>query len=506
MSEGKAKDYSGSEPDEPTPTPEPAAPLDGKASNPPSPLPREEFTDSHPYEKSPFEDSFQEDSMPRHSVLKSLEGEVLDEKYELLRLIGHGGMGAVFEARHLLIGSSSAVKILHAAVARSEKVIRRFRKEARIAGALGHANVVKVTDMGGLDSDRPYIVMEFLEGRSLREHLDAMGPLPISEAIDIVSQLLRGLGAVHGAGVIHRDLKPDNIFLVESDGSSQAVAKILDFGISKILGPDIDQATLTRTGAVVGTPYYMSPEQAMGKKELDHRTDIYSTGAILYQMLAGRRPFLADNYNALIAAILMQAPTPLRSLRQDIPDGLEEIVLKALSRNPEDRFDTALDLLAALENLPSEEGITAAAQAPENDGELSDHPDPIQPPTKSKAVGGQEGQRSSVVWFSFVIGIAGIAGVTLALNLCGDDVSRAVENEPSTSASSITAVDADATVTIVDADFDALEAGELDVMVVGGDTDTESSDSDDDAVRPATAGGQRRNREKRPSIRRDVPF
>ncbi len=417
----------------------------------------------------------------------------------------------MFEARHLLIGSRSAVKILHAAVVRNRGIFKRFQKEAQIAGALGQVNVVKVTDMGGLESDRPYIVMEYLEGQTLRDHLDSAGPLPISEALELTIQLLRGLATVHKAGVIHRDLKPDNVFLTKVEDAPRPVAKILDFGVSKVLGPKLDQGTLTKTGAIVGTPYYMSPEQAMGKKEMDHRTDIYSVGAILYQMLTGSRPFQADNYNALIAAILMQDPEPPRTLRPEVPEVLEAAVLKALSREAEDRFETVPELLRELESIASDTGIEL--EAPENASRprtsTSSSPSPSSRAGISEDRSSRPASRTRNVLFPSLFLVGGIAGVAVVVGLAGRGRSPSEESAPPPVGVIDTGdADRDESFTRGDADLESTVGNRADAIEFARDGDLDLPDDADapPVQTPPVPGKNRPSRNDRPSIRRDVPF
>ncbi|MBI5488373.1 MAG: protein kinase [Deltaproteobacteria bacterium] len=277
-------------------------------------------------------------------------GRTIEGKYEIVRRIGEGGMGSVYEARHLLLGKKLAVKVLLPEVAGDPEVVQRFHNEARIAASLGHENVIEITDMGTLPSGSPFIVMELLQGESLAQRLEEVGRLPTSEAVRILAPVLDALAVVHEAGVVHRDLKPDNVFLARRSGAegTRTVVKLLDFGISKLRCAETGNFHLTRTGTVLGTPYYMSPEQASGCKDLDQRADLYAVGVMLYEMLVGRRPFEGDTYNALLAAILTRDPPRPRALCPDIPEALEAVVLRAMSREAAQRFPTASDFLHAL--------------------------------------------------------------------------------------------------------------------------------------------------------------
>ncbi|MBI5490287.1 MAG: serine/threonine protein kinase [Deltaproteobacteria bacterium] len=284
--------------------------------------------------------------------MKDLVGKALEGKYQIIRIIGEGGMGVVFEARHLLLERKLAVKVLHADVATDAGVVQRFHNEARVTAALGHPNIIEVTDMGILPSGAPFLVMEYLEGESLAHRIEQGGPLPVAEAVEVVVQVLDALSVVHEAGVVHRDLKPDNVFLATRAGAAgrgKSAVKLLDFGISKLRERDGRALNLTRTGTTLGTPYYMAPEQAAGKKQVDHRLDLYAVGVILYESLTGKRPFDGDTYNAILAAILTEPVVPPILHRKDLGQKLDRIIVRALSRNPQERFSSAEEFLRALE-------------------------------------------------------------------------------------------------------------------------------------------------------------
>ena len=274
-----------------------------------------------------------------------LLGNKLNGKYEIERVIGVGGMGVVYQARHLLIERKLAVKVMSQEIAAKPEIVQRFYNEAKTAASIGHDHIIEITDMG-LYGKSPYIVMEYLEGTSLSDYMEDK-VLPVEEAVGILMQVLHALDAVHEKGVVHRDLKPDNIFLIKKPGTTKFV-KILDFGISKLKPTEDANPTLTKTGTVLGTPAYMSPEQAAGLKEQDLRIDIYAVGAILYEMLTGQVPFSGDSYNALIAAILTAEPKNPRELNPDIPRPLQDIILKALVKEPEKRFQDCRELMKAL--------------------------------------------------------------------------------------------------------------------------------------------------------------
>ncbi len=283
-------------------------------------------------------------------------GTVLDGKYELTSLLGEGGMGAVFEATHTLIGRQLAVKFLHPQFATSDEVIERFHREAQAAARIGHENIIDVTDMGMAEDGAPYIVMEFLEGTDVRGLIEESGALPVKRAAHIMVQALSALQAAHEAGIIHRDLKPDNIFLTQKRTNPDYV-KLLDFGISKFRALETDEVKgLTQTGTVLGTPHYMSPEQARGDQDISARSDIYAMGVILYQMLTGQLPFDAANYNALLIKILTEDPPPPEDLAPELPEDVVAVVKRAMARDPAERFEDAAEFRRHL--LPFAPGMS----------------------------------------------------------------------------------------------------------------------------------------------------
>jgi len=272
---------------------------------------------------------------------------VLDGRYRLLRVLGEGGMGTVWAAEHLLLGKLVAVKLLlpqHV----NDGTRARFEREARMASALHHPSVVKIYDLGYAPDGSPYLVMEYLKGQSLADRIEARGRLSLRESLFIMEHVLSGLSAAHQKGIVHRDLKPDNVFLAQQD-SGRVRAQLLDFGISK----DLEETSmaLTRTGAVLGTPYYLAPEQARGERGVDHRVDVWAAGVLLYEMLTGNPPFVADNYNALLIQILMEDPVPPSRLRPDLPPEVDAIALRALERDRELRFESAEAMSQELRRL-----------------------------------------------------------------------------------------------------------------------------------------------------------
>jgi len=289
----------------------------------------------------------------------SLRGAVLEGKYEVLSCLGEGGMGAVYEARHTVIGRRVAVKFLHARFAEDPQALQRFYQEAQIAGSLGHDNICEVTDLGQTAEGLPFMVMPLLSGRTLAEEIQASSRLLATKRVlDIVSQVLLALDAAHSAGVVHRDLKPENIFLTRV-GDREDFVKILDFGISKVLGGAYPKlGGLTATGMVIGTPYYMSPEQAQGASDVDQRADIYATGVLLYELVTGEHPFEAENYNELIVKIITQPVVPPSSINPAVNSAQEKVVLRAMHRDPAERFETARQFRSALLGCARQTGMS----------------------------------------------------------------------------------------------------------------------------------------------------
>jgi len=270
---------------------------------------------------------------------------LIEGKYRIEKLIGKGGMGAVYQAEHVKLGKPVAIKVLLAGHGSGSAAARRFAREARAAGSIGHPNIVQVFDVGTLEDGAPFLVMELLRGETLHDRLQLSGAIPTELAIQIMEQILSALHAAHECGIIHRDLKPDNVFLTEERG--ELMAKLLDFGVSKNLVDD-NTMSLTRTGAVVGTPYYLAPEQARGDRMMDRRVDIWAAGVVMYESLTGMLPFNADNYNALLLKILQQRPVPPSRIRPTLPPALEAVIMTAMAHDADERYATAEEMLEAL--------------------------------------------------------------------------------------------------------------------------------------------------------------
>jgi serine/threonine-protein kinase len=269
--------------------------------------------------------------------------------YLATALLGEGGMGAVYLAEHPNIGRQVAIKVLRSELGRDEQSLARFINEARAANSIRHPNIIEILDSGVTENGISYLVMELLRGESLTSRIKRKGKLPPDEAVALVMQTASALGAAHAKGIVHRDLKPDNLFVVpdEANPGSEHI-KVLDFGIAKLQTTAPGGFVKTRTGALMGTPIYMSPEQCLGTKEVDWRSDIYSLGAILYELTTGHPPFLSEGFGALLNMHLNQPPRPPREIEPTIPPGLESVVLRMLSKKPDDRFQSMAEVQAAL--------------------------------------------------------------------------------------------------------------------------------------------------------------
>lgn len=265
-----------------------------------------------------------------------LVGRTIENKYRLDGLLGTGGMGAVYQTTRFHIGDTVAVKILHPEQGTDPHAAERFRREAQLAARLKHPNVVSIYDFGVSSDGLMYLVMELVEGQSLRKIIKQHGPLSIDAVAEVTAQTCAALGEAHRQNIIHRDIKPDNIIL--NSTTSGLRIKVLDFGIAKLR--DLAASNLTQTGSVMGTPHYMSPEQCMGE-ELDSRSDIYSLGVVLYEILCGVAPFHSPTPSAVVVQHVTQAPTPLRSMNISVPSAVEAVVLHALQKRREARPQTA---------------------------------------------------------------------------------------------------------------------------------------------------------------------
>ncbi len=278
-----------------------------------------------------------------------LLGVVLAGTYRIVRHLGRGGMGRLYEAQHARLDRRFAVKVLHESHSRNRDASARFEREARVLSRMRSDHVVDVIDVLRTPDGRSAIVTARLDGEDLKARLDRVGKLSPAEAVPIARQVCRGLAAAHAQGIVHRDLKPSNLFL-ETGADGRVAVKILDFGVAKLEG----EPELTRTGAVVGTPAYMAPEQARGSAHVDERADLYAVGAVLYRMLTGKPPYSGDEPAVVLGALLHEAPRRPRTIAPEIPIGLEAVIQRAMARDLETRPVDALELereLAAFDEL-----------------------------------------------------------------------------------------------------------------------------------------------------------
>ena len=296
----------------------------------------------------------------------AFDGMTIGGKYVVRDVIGEGGMGVVLAAENTAIQLPVAIKLLHKVLVKNETSMERFQREARAAAATGHAHIVEIYDMGETDEGAPFIVMEMLDGKNLQQALRKEKVLEPERAAKICIQLLSALSAVHAKGILHRDLKPANVILVEKKRKKDYV-KLVDFGISKIHEHGREQSHLTATGVVMGTPHYMSPEQARGEKEIDHRADLYAVGAILYRCVCGKVPYPGKNYNQILAKILAQPPPPVLEIRPQAPPRIATIINRAMARHPESRYESAAAFAADLADfckmdisVPTSQGMRAS--------------------------------------------------------------------------------------------------------------------------------------------------
>ena len=311
-----------------------------------------------------------------------LVGTTLDGRYRVKKRIGEGGMGIVYAAQHVIIDKRVALKVLRDDFSRRPDVVERFRQEAKSASRVANEHIVDISDFGETPQGESYFVMEFLEGQDLSSVLSRETTLSAERAVRIALQCCDALGAAHDAGIVHRDMKPENIFLVKR-GSNEDFVKIVDFGIAKMSDIETDGAPgrkLTKTGMIFGTPEYMSPEQASGR-ELDHRVDVYAMGVILFEMLGGRVPFVGDTFMGILTQQMFEPPPPLREVNPNlnISAALEAVVMGALSKSADERPANMADLAAALRRA-----VQVSADGPALLGTFAGYGEPVAPPRSSK--------------------------------------------------------------------------------------------------------------------------
>jgi serine/threonine protein kinase len=284
---------------------------------------------------------------PPPSVETVASGSVLGGKYRLSKLLGRGGVGEVYEALHDVIGLRVAVKLIRFEYAGNSELSARFLQEARAAASVGHPGIVQIHDVGTSNDGRTYLVMEYLDGEDMEKLLARQRQLQVGEAAAILIEVLDALAAAHAKGIVHRDMKPENVFLVPGRKGERLV-KLLDFGIARLADEAESTIRLTRPGAVMGTPYYMSPEQARGEQNVDSGVDIYAVGVMLYEALTGRLPYTGSNYNEVLSKVLTDPFPRVRALRADVPEEIEQVIQKATARNRSERYADAGEFADAL--------------------------------------------------------------------------------------------------------------------------------------------------------------
>ncbi|HMJ55645.1 MAG TPA: serine/threonine-protein kinase [Polyangiaceae bacterium] len=284
-----------------------------------------------------------------------LVGQVVAGKYRIDSVIGEGGMGYVVVAHHLQLDTKVAIKLLRAELATSAEAVERFAREARAAVRITSPHVARVFDVGTLDTGAPYMVMEFLEGDDLSSLIQKRGTLPIHEAVDYVLQACEAIAEAHAAGIVHRDLKPANLFCARRPDGTVTI-KVLDFGISKLTGGAGAALNHTKTTAIMGSPFYMSPEQMESTRGVDIRTDIWGLGVILYELVTGRTPFEGNALPEVCLRVATQQPAPMRTLRADAPAALELVILRCLEKDRDKRYGSVARLAVALRDFASSRG------------------------------------------------------------------------------------------------------------------------------------------------------
>jgi len=305
-----------------------------------------------------------EDATPSDGIPQA--GDIIDGKYKVERDLAEGGMGAILLATDLTTNEHVAIKVMLPAAIQIEGAVTRFEREARAAAGILSEHVVRIFHVGELPNGAPFMVMEYLEGKDLSDVVGPEKSLSVPEAADYVLQTCEAMAEAHKAGIVHRDLKPSNLFLAEREKGPKII-KVLDFGISKFSADSAivgkEGVALTATSMMMGSPLYMSPEQVRSAKNVDRRSDIWSLGVILYELLSGRLPFEADNPGAVCAMIVADAAVPLRWMKKDLPASLEKVVMRCLAKEPAERYQDVAELAAALRPFASNVGHVAAAQA-----------------------------------------------------------------------------------------------------------------------------------------------
>jgi serine/threonine-protein kinase len=369
-----------------------------------------------------------------------LLGVTVAGKYRVVRSIGRGGMGAVYEAVNTSINKRVALKFLDREATRDRDAVTRFQREAEAASAVESAHIVDIFDSGQSEDGLPFLVMELLRGEDLRSRLRREGRLELDVALRIAAQVLRALARAHEAGIIHRDLKPDNVFLCARDDDPEFV-KIVDFGISKLSSASLD--TLTRRGTVLGTAFYMSPEQAQAFPDIDGRADLFSLGAILYETLAGRPPHTGRVYEAVLVSICTTDSPDIRLHAPNVPERVARLLAKALARDRDARFESAAEFLDALREAAPDLPLPGASEVRSLKARVSDSSEPPSPglvdtaqgsTVRSRRLESAGRQRARALVTAFLATVAAFGLTVLLLSKRGGS-SEAQPDLPRTAAS-----------------------------------------------------------------------